>query len=63
MVDEEKAVAVVYLGFNKAFDAASHSILEKLTACGLDRYVLGWVKNWLYGRTQRVVVNGVKSSW
>ena len=27
------------------------------------RYALGWVKNQLEGRAQRVVVNGVKSSW
>ena len=25
--------------------------------------MLRWVKHWLYGRAQRVVVNGVKSSW
>ena len=30
---------------------------------GLDRYTLGWVRNWLEGQAQRVVVNGVKSSW
>ena len=29
----------------------------------MDSYTLGWVKNWLEGRAQRVVVNGVKSSW
>ncbi|KAK4832276.1 LOW QUALITY PROTEIN: hypothetical protein QYF61_021675 [Mycteria americana] len=41
-----------------------HSILlEKLAARGLDGYTLRWVKNWLDGRAQRVVVNGVYSSW
>ena len=55
---------VVYLDFSKAFDMVSHSILlEKLAAHGLDRCSLCWVKNWLDGRAQRVVVNGVYSSW
>ncbi|KAK4824970.1 hypothetical protein QYF61_021757 [Mycteria americana] len=64
LVDEGKAVDVVYLGFSKAFDAVSHSILlEKLAAHGLDGCTLRWVKNWLDGRAQRVVVNGVYSSW
>ncbi|KAK4820886.1 hypothetical protein QYF61_007933 [Mycteria americana] len=59
-----KAVDVVYLDFSKAFDRVSHSILlEKLAAHGLDGRTLRWVKNWLDGRAQRVVVNGVYSSW
>ncbi|PKU42173.1 rna-directed dna polymerase from mobile element jockey-like [Limosa lapponica baueri] len=64
LVDEGKAVDVVYLDFSKAFDAVSHSmLLEKLAAHGLDGSTLCWVKNWLEVRAQRVVVNGVKSSW
>ncbi|GAB0180100.1 mitochondrial enolase superfamily member 1 [Grus japonensis] len=64
LVDEGKAVNVVYLDFSKAFDTSSHSIhLEKLAAHGLDGCILRWVKNWLDGRAQRVVVNGVNSSW
>ena len=64
LVDEGKAVDVVYLDFSKAFDTVSHSILlQKLAVRGLDRYTLGWVRNWLEGWAQRVVVNGVKSSW
>ena len=63
-MDEGKAVDVVYLDFSKAFDTVSHSILlVKLAAQGLDERTLCWVKNWLDGRAQRVVVNGVKSSW
>ena len=64
LVDEGKAVDVVYLDFSKAFDTVSHSILlQKLADRGLDRYILHWVRSWLEGRAQRVVVNGVKSSW
>ncbi|KAK4831691.1 hypothetical protein QYF61_018743 [Mycteria americana] len=64
LVDEGKAVDVVYLDFSKAFDTISHSILlEKLAAYGLDWFTLRWVKNWLAGWAQRVVVNGVYSSW
>ncbi|KAK4824030.1 hypothetical protein QYF61_009621 [Mycteria americana] len=64
LVDEGNAVDVVYPDFSKAFDTVSHSILlEKLAAHGLHGCTLRWVKNWLDGRAQRVVVNGVKSSW
>ncbi|GAB0182151.1 mitochondrial enolase superfamily member 1 [Grus japonensis] len=64
LVDERKAVDVVYLDFSKDFDTISHSILlEKLAAHGLDECTLHQVKNCLDGRAQRVVVNGVKSSW
>ncbi|KAK4810520.1 hypothetical protein QYF61_004483 [Mycteria americana] len=49
---------------DKAFETVSHNILlEKLAAHGLDGCVLRWVKNWLDGWAQRVVVNGVYSSW
>ncbi|KAK4821004.1 hypothetical protein QYF61_010735 [Mycteria americana] len=49
-VDEGKAVDVVYLDL-------------KLAAHGLDRCTLRWVKIWLDGQAQRVVVNGVYSGW
>ncbi|RMC17335.1 hypothetical protein DUI87_05916 [Hirundo rustica rustica] len=64
LVDAGKAVDVVYLDFSKAFDTVSHSILlDKLAAHGLDKSTLRWVRNWLDGRAQRVVVNGAASSW
>ncbi|RMC03325.1 hypothetical protein DUI87_20521 [Hirundo rustica rustica] len=64
LVDAGRAVDVVYSDFSKAFDTVSHSILlEKLAVHGLDRSTLCWVKNWLDGWAQRVVVNGAASSW
>jgi len=64
LVDQGKTVDVVCLDFSKAFDTVPHSILlEKLAAHGLDGCTLRWIKNWLNGRAQRVVVNGPKSSW
>jgi len=50
LVDEGKAVDVIYLDFSKAFDTVPHSILlEKLAAHGLDGCSLCWMKNWLNG--------------
>ncbi|KAJ7403522.1 hypothetical protein WISP_150474 [Willisornis vidua] len=64
VLDEGNAVDVVYLDLSKAFDTVSHSIvLEKLAACGLDRDSLCWVKSWLDGWAQRVLVNRAVSSW
>jgi len=64
LVDEGKTVDVVYLEFSKVFGTVPHSILlEKLSSHVLDGHTLCWVKNWLNGRAQRVVVNGVKSIW
>jgi len=57
LVDEGKAVDVIYLDFSKAFDTVSHSILlEKLAAHGLDGCTLWWVKKWLDGQAQSQLV-------
>ena len=46
LVDEEKAVNVIYLDFNRAFDVVSLSILlEKLASGGLNRHTFHCVKN------------------
>ncbi|TRZ10607.1 hypothetical protein HGM15179_016504 [Zosterops borbonicus] len=64
LVDAGRAADFVYLDFSKAFDTVSHSILlDKLAARGLDRSTLCWVRNWLHGQAQSVVVNGAGSSW
>jgi len=64
LVEEGKAVDVVYLDFSKTFDTVLQCILlQKLAARGLDGCALHLVKNRLNGRVQRVVVKGVKSTW
>ncbi|PKU42894.1 rna-directed dna polymerase from mobile element jockey-like [Limosa lapponica baueri] len=64
LVDEGKTIDILYLDFSKSFDTVTHSVLlEKLAAYDLDESTLRWVKNWLDGQSQRVVVNGAKSSW
>jgi len=64
LVDEGKAVDVVYLDFRKAFETVPKgTLLEKLAAHDFNGCTLQWVKHWLNGRAWRVVVSGLKSSW
>ncbi|RMB90796.1 hypothetical protein DUI87_32789 [Hirundo rustica rustica] len=57
LVDAGRAVDVVCLDFGKVLDTVS-ILLEKLAARGLDRSSLCWIRNWLDGQAQRVVVKG-----
>lgn len=51
----DEVEAVVCLGFSKALDTVS-LLSGKTGACGLDRCTVCWLKNWLDGWAQRVVV-------
>ena len=62
--DESKAVDVIYLDFQKAFDKVPHKrLLLKLKSHGIQGNILKWVENWLNNRKQRVVINGKASEW
>ena len=62
MYDEDKAVDIVYLDFQKAFDKVPYKrLLAKIKAHGIDGNVYLWLENWLSNRKQRVVLNGKSS--
>ena len=62
LVDEGHQVDVLYLDFRKAFDVVpKERLLAKMESVGVKGKVLAWVREWLTGRTQRVVLNGKES--
>ena len=55
---------VIFLDLAKAFDSVPHErLLLKLKSNGIDGSLLNWLRHFLVGRKQRVVVRGSCSDW
>ena len=63
-IDKGYPVDVIYFDFQKAFDKVPHHrLIHKLTAHATGGKVLNWIRDWLSGREQRVVLLGSTSTW
>ena len=63
-LNNSSRVDVVYFDFAKAFDSVNHDIiLDKLkNQFSVDGLLLQFIKSYLQGREQRVVINGISSA-
>ena len=58
-VESEQIAGVVMLDMSAAFDLVDHELLlHKLCEYGFEKNSLGWIKSYLDGRKQCVVING-----
>ncbi|CAM5076776.1 unnamed protein product [Eretmochelys imbricata] len=62
-LDKGNAVDLIYLDFSKAFDTMPHGELVKLEKMGINMNTERWIRNWLKGRLQRVLLKGELSGW
>ena len=64
MYEEGRAVDIIYLDFQKAFDKVPHrKLLNKVESHGISGHIHRWILDWLSDHKQRVVFNGKFSHW
>ena len=64
VLDEGGTIDAIYMDLMKAFDTVPHQrLLIKLESFGICGNLLSWLKSFLTGRRQKVVVGGKESSW
>ena len=58
-LDDGGRIDSIIIDFTKAFDLVPHDrLITKIAGSGLDGRVLGWIRDFLTGRSQRVRVDG-----
>ncbi len=58
-LDNGRSCAAVFIDLTKAFDTVNHGILlSRLYSIGLSETALGWIRNYLKNRCQRVQIKG-----
>ena len=63
-LDKNNEVDIIYLDFKKAFDTVPHQRLFKvLHQLGIGGKTHDWIRSFLNGREQRVMVNEIPSRW
>jgi hypothetical protein len=63
-IDRGVSFDAVFLDFAKAFDKVPRRrLLRKVRAHGITGQQWQWIRNWLTGRRQHVVLNGIFSDW
>ena len=64
LIEDGEDLDAVYLDFSKAFDTVPHErLLHKLSVYGIQDPLLSWIRSFVSGRKQRVVVGGEASDW
>ena len=62
--NDNKAIDLVYLGFQKAFDKVPHErLMVEVYAHGIQGDAARWIRNCLAGRRQRICINQSYSNW
>ncbi len=62
--DSGQVIDVLYIDICKAFDSLPHSkLLSKLEKYGISGKLLSWIRAFLTGRTQKVVIDGHESDY
>src|SRR5438874_3955927 len=62
ILDNGEQADLIFLDFSKAFDKVPHNLLiKKLQSYRLQEDVIQLISNFLTGRTQKVVIDGLKS--
>ena len=57
-------IRIFSFDFSKAFDSVPHDIVcRKLRNLEINPYIYNWIVNFLKGRQQRVVVDGISTSY